>query len=79
VVHRVPSSGVYSLGLNLASVFDVETSLEAEERLRELLDSHGADLGAPVEFDTEAGAVWMNSDSRHVLERILEIVNNHPQ
>jgi hypothetical protein len=47
--------------------------------LSELLDSHGADLGARVEFDTEAGAVWMNSDSRHVLERILEVVDNHPR
>jgi hypothetical protein len=70
VVHRDPSSGRYSLGLNLAGAFDVETNLEAEGLLRELLDSHGADLGARVEFDTEAGAVWMNSDSRHVLERI---------
>jgi hypothetical protein len=30
VVHRDPSSGRYSLGLNLAGAFDVETNLEAE-------------------------------------------------
>jgi hypothetical protein len=69
-----PTGDVFTLGLNLASRYGLETNYDAEEQLISALRSARPELLEAIQFDTEAGAVWMNSTSREALERLLAFV-----
>jgi hypothetical protein len=66
-----PTGESFSLGLNLASRFGLETNYDAEERLIASLRAARPELLEVLEFDTEAGAVWMNSTSHDALREVF--------
>lgn len=71
--HELGDRTEYSLGLDLAESLQIETNVEAETRLIELLHARAPELLDALRFDTESSAVWLVSERRDVLEaaRIL--------
>jgi hypothetical protein len=65
--------GRFSVGLDLASDLGLETNYEAEDRLRAELAARREPYAARLGFDTEAGAVWVTSDRRADLLRVLRL------
>ena len=73
--HPDPKGGEYSLGLDLAQTWDLETNIEAEGELRRLLAERAPDLLQAVRFDTESSAVWLLSCRREDLERVAQLAS----
>jgi hypothetical protein len=71
--HELGDRTEYSLGLDLAESLQIETNVEAETRLIELLHARAPEGLDALRFDTESSAVWLVSERRDVLEaaRIL--------
>ena len=64
----------YSLGIDLAEQWELETNVEAEQRLRRLLDEHAPALARRVSFDTESGAVWLVAAQREDLVAVQDLI-----
>jgi hypothetical protein len=60
----------YSLGLDLAGMWDLETNIEAEERLVAELRARLPEVAGRVRYDTESSAVWVLSERRQDLEAV---------
>ena len=70
-------SAEYSVGIDLAGQWDIETNLDAEERLRRLLARRDPELAARLAYDTESSAVWLLAANHADLEAVLE--NHRPR
>jgi hypothetical protein len=73
--HPHPKGTEYSLGIDLAQTWDLETNIEAEGELRRLLAKRAPDLLETIRFDTESSAVWLLSSRREDLERVAQLAS----
>jgi hypothetical protein len=64
---------VFSLALDAAEELGVETNVEAEDVLRDVMSERGLEL-AGLEFDTESAAVWLVSPQREHLDAVRELL-----
>ena len=71
--HGADDELAYSLGLDLAESFQLETNLEAEVRLIDALRIRAPELLEGLQFDTESSAVWLISKRREVLEAVRSL------
>jgi hypothetical protein len=65
----------FSVGIDLAGEWDLETNVEAEKSLRELLERQVPALAPAVAYDTESSAVWLLASDRETLEQVLATVD----
>jgi hypothetical protein len=67
----------FSVALDLAEDWELETNYDAEERLMEILLAGDPELYARLEWDTEAGAVWVIVSSESDVTALLAFVDAH--
>lgn len=73
-VVKVPGDGRFSVGIDAAELWDVESNHVAEEILLDALSRRDPALLGRIEFDTENGAVWVDADRREDLEAVQRLV-----
>jgi len=73
---RRTAGGVeYSLGFDLAGMWDLETTIEAEAELRALLAASAPDLASAIAYDSDSSAVWILALDAATLQAVLAIAD----
>jgi hypothetical protein len=65
----------FSVGVDLAGDWELESNIEAESRLRALLTREAPELARRVSHDTESSAVWLIAAERALLMAALELID----
>jgi hypothetical protein len=73
--HGDGSAGSYfSVGIDVAARWSLETNLEGEIALRDLLHRTIPEVAARLTYDTESAAVWVLDPRRTDLEQVLRLI-----
>lgn len=73
-IHDPGGGSPLSLRIDLASLWDLETTPEAEQRLRRLLRAREPQLAARLRYDSEADAVYVLADTTADLHALQQLV-----
>jgi hypothetical protein len=71
--HKTAGGMEFSVGLDLAGQWDLETNIEAERKLVRLLQEQAPDIADRLRFDTESSAVWVVARQRGDLEAVQRV------
>jgi hypothetical protein len=65
----------FSVGIDLAGDWELESNIDAESRLRALLTREAPELARRLSYDTEGSAVWLIAAERALLTAALELID----
>jgi hypothetical protein len=72
--HPAGASARYSLGLDVAGAWGMETNVDAEILLVDLLRESAPEIAERIRFDSESQAVWLLSDHMADLRSVSDLV-----